>query len=120
MAASGLLLESVGCTLHTGQRCHIETESGDWLAAQVVGFRENVSYLMPFKKVEGLATGARVMPAPERSDLMIGPSWLGRWNMGGQSGGFAKAAWTKRMEGFGCEPRSSFCIPRNLPASAEG
>lgn len=78
VAASGLLLESVGCTLHTGQRCHIETESGDWLAAQVVGFRENVSYLMPFKKVDGLATGARVMPAPERSDLMIGPSWLGR------------------------------------------
>jgi len=78
VAASGLLLESVGCTLHTGQRCHIETESGDWLAAQVVGFRENISYLMPFKKVEGLVTGARVMPAPERSDLKIGPSWLGR------------------------------------------
>ncbi|MBS1190282.1 MAG: fliI [Rhodocyclaceae bacterium] len=76
--ASGLLLESVGCPLRTGQRCLIETVSGDWLAAQVVGFRDQVSFLMPFKKPEGLATGARVVPAPERSALQIGPSWLGR------------------------------------------
>jgi flagellum-specific ATP synthase len=78
VGAAGLLLESMGCALHTGQRCHIETASGEWIDAQVVGFREDISYLMPFKKTEGLATGARVLPAPERSDLMIGPSWLGR------------------------------------------
>ena len=78
VGAQGLLLESVGCRLHTGQRCRIETVDGEWLDAQVVGFREKVSYLMPFKKAAGLATGARVLPAPERSDLMIGPSWLGR------------------------------------------
>lgn len=78
VGASGLLLESAGCALHTGQRCHIETAAGGWIDAQVVGFREDLSYLMPFKKTEGLATGARVLPAPERSDLMIGPSWLGR------------------------------------------
>jgi flagellum-specific ATP synthase len=78
VGASGLLLECVGCTLHTGQRCHIETETGEWIEAQVVGFREDVSYLMPFKKTEGLTSSARVLPAPDRSDLMIGPSWLGR------------------------------------------
>ncbi|MDZ7862148.1 flagellar protein export ATPase FliI [Acidovorax sp.] len=78
VGASGLLLESAGCALHTGQRCHIETATGGWIDAQVVGFREDISYLMPFKKTEGLATGARVLPAPERSDLMIGSSWLGR------------------------------------------
>jgi flagellum-specific ATP synthase len=78
VGASGLLLESAGCALHTGQRCHIETAAGGWIDAQVVGFREDLSYLMPFKKTEGLATGARVLPAPDRSDLMIGPSWLGR------------------------------------------
>ena len=78
VGASGLLLESAGCALHMGQRCHIETAAGGWIDAQVVGFREDLSYLMPFKKTEGLATGARVLPAPERSDLMIGPSWLGR------------------------------------------
>ncbi|NMM79775.1 flagellum-specific ATP synthase FliI [Acidovorax sp. SRB_14] len=78
VGASGLLLESAGCALHTGQRCHIETAVGAWIEAQVVGFREDISYLMPFKKTEGLSTGARVLPASERGDLMIGPSWLGR------------------------------------------
>ena len=76
--ASGLLLECNGYAFQTGQRCRIETASGDWIAAQVVGFRDDVSYLMPFKRPEGLSTGARVLPAPEQATLMIGPSWLGR------------------------------------------
>jgi len=78
VGASGLLLESVGCPLRTGQRCMIETASGEWLAAQVVGFREQVSFLMPFKKPDGLSTGARVLPVQDRNELAISPSWLGR------------------------------------------
>ncbi|MBQ5948358.1 flagellar protein export ATPase FliI [Massilia sp. ST3] len=78
VGAQGLLLESVGCRLHTGQRCRIETVDGGWLDAQVVGFKEKVSYLMPFKKATGLVTGARVLPAQEKNELMIGPSWMGR------------------------------------------
>ncbi|GAB3449516.1 flagellar protein export ATPase FliI [Massilia solisilvae] len=78
VGARGLLLESVGCKLHTGQRCRVETVDGGWLDAQVVGFRDKVSYLMPFKKAEGLATGARVLPAPPARGPLIGPEWLGR------------------------------------------
>ena len=78
VGAQGLLLESVGCRLHTGQRCRIETVDGGWLDAQVVGFKDKISYLMPFKKASGLVTGARVLPTQEKSDLMIGPSWMGR------------------------------------------
>jgi flagellum-specific ATP synthase len=78
VGASGLLLESAGCALRTGQRCTVETGDGQWIDAQVVGFREEVSFLMPFKKPEGLATGARVLPQHEREVLRIGPSWLGR------------------------------------------
>ena len=78
VGASGLLLESVGCALHTGQRCQVETAAGDWVEAQVVGFREDVSYLMPFRTTEGLATGARVLPSAERALPQIGPAWLGR------------------------------------------
>jgi flagellum-specific ATP synthase len=76
--ASGLLLESTGCELRIGQRCSVESDSGEWLDAQVVGFRGDISYLMPFKSPEGLATGARVLPQKERDLLRIGPSWLGR------------------------------------------
>jgi len=78
VGASGLLLEAAGCRLHTGQRCQIETVSGEWLDAQVVGFREKLTFLMPFKKAVGLTTGARVLPSPERVSLQIGPGWLGR------------------------------------------
>jgi len=78
VGASGLLLESVGCPLQTGQRCRIETASGEWIAAEAVGFRNEVSYLMPYKRPDGLATGARVLPAAEQSGLNIGPAWLGR------------------------------------------
>jgi len=78
VGASGLLLESVGCPLQTGQRCRIETASGEWIAAEVVGFRNEVSYLMPYKRLDGLATGARVLPAAEQSGPSIGPAWLGR------------------------------------------
>jgi len=78
VGAQGLLLEASGCRLHTGQRCRIETVDGEWLDAQVVGFRDKVSYLMPFKKATGLATGARVLPSTDKADLMIGPTWMGR------------------------------------------
>ncbi|QGZ38431.1 flagellum-specific ATP synthase [Pseudoduganella flava] len=78
VGASGLLLEAVGCPLHTGQRAQIETVDGDWLDAQVVGFRDKVSYLMPFKKATGLQTGARVLPQQDKATLRIGQGWLGR------------------------------------------
>ncbi|MCW7536521.1 flagellar protein export ATPase FliI [Aquabacterium sp. A7-Y] len=78
VGASGLLLECVGCPLQTGQRCRIETASGEWLEAQAVGFRNELSFLMPFKKPVGLVTGARVLPLPDKTTLSIGPSWLGR------------------------------------------
>jgi flagellum-specific ATP synthase len=78
VGAQGLLLEAAGCPLHTGQRCQIETVNGGWLDAQVVGFRDKLSFLMPFKKATGLTTGARVLPSVDKVSLQIGPSWLGR------------------------------------------
>jgi flagellum-specific ATP synthase len=78
VAVQGLLLESVGVRLHTGQRCRVELVDGEWLDAQVVGFRDKVTYLMPFKKADGLVTGARVLPATAPSSIQIGPSWMGR------------------------------------------
>ena len=78
VGASGLLLDSVGCPLRIGQRCLVEAQEGEWIAAQVVGFRDQVSFLMPFKKPEGLAIGARVVVAPGPAVPTIGPSWLGR------------------------------------------
>ncbi len=78
VGASGLLLESTGCALRTGQRCRVENGTDEYVDAQVVGFRNDISFLMALKSPVGLVTGARVSPIQERDALRIGPSWLGR------------------------------------------
>ncbi|HGL4260752.1 FliI/YscN family ATPase [Burkholderia dolosa] len=77
-AVSGLLLEVTGYAFETGQLACIETASGGWIDARVVGFREGVSYLMPFRSAEGLAAGARVFADDGACTLSIGPAWRGR------------------------------------------
>ena len=77
-SASGMLLEVRGCEMHIGQRCRIEIAAGGWLHAQVVGFRDEKYLVMPFKKTEGLRADARVHPIHGDSEVLIGPSWLGR------------------------------------------
>ena len=76
--ANGLLLESLGCQLAVGQRCQIESSTGELIDAQAVGFDREVTYLMPFKQPQGLMAGARVFPAEKNSELLIGDDWLGR------------------------------------------
>ena len=75
---NGLLLEATGCALAVGQRCHIESISGELIEAQVVGFDREITCLMPFHQPHGLIAGARVLPADKSSELLIGDSWLGR------------------------------------------
>ena len=75
---TGILLEATGYAFETGQRTRIETTSGQWLEARVVGFRNNVSYLMPFRKPSGLVAGARVVADTDEHRLQIGPAWRGR------------------------------------------
>lgn len=77
-AATGLLLEGTGAPLPLGARCQIEQAGQASVLAQVVGFRGAVSYLMPLRPATNLATGARIQLESERSQPVIGPSWLGR------------------------------------------
>ncbi|MFC4762322.1 FliI/YscN family ATPase [Dyella koreensis] len=75
---SGILLEATGYAFETGQHARIETASGEWMDARVVGFRNNVSYLMPFRKQAGLVAGARVIADGGERRPHIGPAWRGR------------------------------------------
>lgn len=75
---SGLLLECVGCRLVVGQRCSVEQSDGTLLAAQVVGFDRETTWLMPYKTPSGLMAGARVFPDEKQRVLQVGESWLGR------------------------------------------
>ena len=75
---NGLLLESVGCPLATGQLCRVESADRELIDAQAVGFNRDITYLMPFKTPTGLMAGARVFPEEKAQEIMIGESWLGR------------------------------------------
>lgn len=71
---NGILLESVGCPLMTGQLCRIESANHTLIDAQAVGFNRDITYLMPFKQPVGLMAGARVFPEEKAHDILIGES----------------------------------------------
>lgn len=75
---NGLLLESVGCPLATGQFCRVESANHTLIDAQAVGFDRDITYLMPFNAPTGLMAGARVFPEEKAQEILIGESWLGR------------------------------------------
>ena len=75
---TGLLLEVSGCPLAIGQRCEVATADKKSILAEVVGFNRELTYLMPLHSLDGLRSGARVLPSSQLSMLTIGEEWLGR------------------------------------------
>ncbi|MDO6618607.1 flagellar protein export ATPase FliI [Shewanella sp. 10N.286.51.B2] len=73
----GLTLEATGCRAPVGSLCSIETMAGE-LVAEVVGFDDELLYLMPVDELRGVLPGARVQPLGEQSGLSVGLSLLGR------------------------------------------
>ncbi|GIU53343.1 flagellar protein export ATPase FliI [Shewanella sp. KT0246] len=73
----GLTLEATGCRAPVGSLCSIETMAGE-LVAEVVGFDDELLYLMPVDELRGVLPGARVQPLGEQSGLNVGLSLLGR------------------------------------------
>ncbi|SDK06692.1 flagellum-specific ATP synthase [Ferrimonas sediminum] len=73
----GLTLEAVGCRAPVGSLCAIDTLSGEILA-EVVGFDDQLLYLMPIEEMKGVLPGARVTPIGGRRGLAVGDALLGR------------------------------------------
>ncbi|BDA59880.1 flagellar protein export ATPase FliI [Shewanella xiamenensis] len=73
----GLTLEASGCRAPVGSLCSIETMAGE-LIAEVVGFDDELLYLMPIEELRGVLPGARVVPLGEQAGLNVGLSLLGR------------------------------------------
>ncbi|MFH5254416.1 FliI/YscN family ATPase [Burkholderia semiarida] len=78
VGVSGILLQATGYAFETGADAQIETASREWVNARVVGFRDDTSYLMPFRAATGLFAGARVAPRTGAARVSIGPGWRGR------------------------------------------
>ncbi|MGL4640252.1 flagellar protein export ATPase FliI [Shewanella sp.] len=73
----GLTLEASGCRAPVGSLCSIETMAGE-LIAEVVGFDDQLLYLMPIEELRGVLPGARVTPLGEQTGLNVGLGLLGR------------------------------------------
>ncbi|MEG3767502.1 flagellar protein export ATPase FliI [Alteromonas sp. 14N.309.X.WAT.G.H12] len=73
----GLTLEAVGCQLPVGSQCLVQTVEGE-IEAEVVGFAENITYLMPTEAVRGIVPGSRVLPLNRDNGLAVGVELLGR------------------------------------------
>ena len=73
----GLTLEAVGCQLPVGSQCLVQTIEGE-IEAEVVGFGDDITDLMPTEAVRGIVPGSRVMPLNRQSGLPVGMGLLGR------------------------------------------
>jgi len=71
--AAGIVLEATGINAPVGARCQIESASGRWVQAEVVGFHDKNVFLMPQTDITGLGPGARVV---RRQPRAVGPVLL--------------------------------------------
>ena len=74
----GLTLEAVGCPAAVGELCLVMTAHGNTIEAEVVGFADDITYLMPASPVDGLTPGARVVPTGMMCYAPVGSGLLGR------------------------------------------
>lgn len=73
----GLTLEAIGCQMPVGSQCLVQTVEGE-IEAEVVGFAEDITYLMPTEAVKGIVPGSRVQPLNREQGLAVGMELLGR------------------------------------------
>ena len=74
----GLMVEAAGPRASVGEYCHIITRDGRELPAEVVGFRDSTTLLMPLGELEGIAPGDRVLSQRQKLTVPVGPALLGR------------------------------------------
>ena len=74
----GMTLEARGILAPVGALCRIETANHESFDAEVVGFHDEILYLMPFTDPSGAGPGARVRLLSSTARASIGDAQLGR------------------------------------------
>jgi flagellum-specific ATP synthase len=77
----GLTMEAEGLRAALGSRCLVINDDSYHpvqVEAEVMGFANGKSYLMPVGSLAGIAPGARVVPLPDSGRLPMGKYMLGR------------------------------------------
>ena len=74
----GLTLEAQGIVAPSGALCIVESPGGKPLEAEVVGFNDRTTYLMPFSEPVGIGPGAAVRVVSNMPKVRLGPALLWR------------------------------------------
>jgi len=74
----GLIVESFGPVASIGDVCYIHTNDNVVHLAEVVGFKQDKTLLMPLKELYGIAPGNRVSTFREPFSVGVGDELLGR------------------------------------------
>lgn len=77
-AVTGLIASAEGLSCPVGARCRIRSSTGTESAAEVVGFSDRGTLLMPLGDTVGLARGDRVSLDSTTWQVAVGPTMLGR------------------------------------------
>jgi flagellum-specific ATP synthase len=75
---TGTKIEAVGMTVPLGTLCKIGITDDHFINAEVIGFSENITYLMASENVEGIKQGSPVIPYAQQRIAKVGMKLLGR------------------------------------------
>lgn len=75
---AGMTVQAVGLPAPVGALCRIETGPGRSIPAEVIGFRGEVTLLMPLVEAQGLTRGQRICHVTSMQKVPVGPMLLGR------------------------------------------
>lgn len=73
----GLVIHAHGPKASIGELVYIENDNGQ-IPAEVVGFRENKTLLMPLGNMKGIAPGSVITATGEALTVKVGPKVIGR------------------------------------------
>ncbi|MDD9898490.1 MAG: FliI/YscN family ATPase [Candidatus Melainabacteria bacterium] len=73
----GLIIEADGLNVELGELCYIKTSEGK-IKAEVVGFNDGITELMPLGEIHKIKMGAEVIPSRRQVSIKVGPELIGR------------------------------------------
>ncbi|MGR6836159.1 flagellar protein export ATPase FliI [Syntrophomonas erecta] len=78
--AIGLTLEAVGPKLSLGELCYVKNNytQQEYIPAEVVGFRDHKTLLMPLGNLEGIGPGSELTATGTTLRVRVGPELIGR------------------------------------------
>jgi flagellum-specific ATP synthase len=78
LSAAGLTVQAAGLPVPVGSLCEIVVSAEAAIPAEVIGFREDATLLMPLHGGQGLTKGQRVRHVTSSQKVPVGPALLGR------------------------------------------